>query len=97
METNDKYEEFRKVVFPVMKYLAENYNHHVTLIITSTVAQMVRGEMSRGEILNILFTLGDSKEEFLKDFLLPILPCLLAPGKKTYLLAQIKAPHRYRK
>lgn len=46
--------EFESLVRPLMKYLSENYNPHVQVIITQTNAELVEGIMSTGEILDYI-------------------------------------------
>lgn len=48
-------EEFKKVIEPVMKYLAENHHPHVKIIVDSTNAELVEGLWSH------------NNSEFLKD------------------------------
>jgi hypothetical protein len=54
-EKNDlEREEFEAVVRPVMKYLADNYNPHVIMLINSTNAQLLEGLRSTGEIMDYI-------------------------------------------
>ena len=46
--------EFEKVIKPVIKYLAENHHPHVTVIVTSTNAELLEGVESTGEVLEYL-------------------------------------------
>ena len=45
---------FETIVRPVMKYLADHHHPHVTIVITSTNAQLVEGIKSTGEIMDYI-------------------------------------------
>ena len=47
-------DDFTEIVKPLIKYMAENYNPHTTLIITSTNAELLEGKMSTGKILDFI-------------------------------------------
>lgn len=53
--TKEQAEQFNEAVRPLMKWLAENTNPHTLVIVTSTDAELVSGEMTY------------HTEEFLKD------------------------------
>lgn len=53
MEEKDL-KEFEKVVKPVIKFLSENCNPHVQIIVSQTNAEMVVGQFSTGEITDYL-------------------------------------------
>lgn len=52
---NDKRKEFEALAKPLIKFLNDNWHPHTKIIIDSTTAEIVTGEMS-------IYT-----EEFLKD------------------------------
>jgi len=45
-ELQKKQEAFEKAVEPLMKYLAENHNPHTTVIVNSTDAELLSGEIN---------------------------------------------------
>ena len=47
-------DDFTEIVKPLIKYMAENYHPHTTLIITSTNAELLEGKMSTGKILDFI-------------------------------------------
>lgn len=50
--TDDKQKEFEAVCRPVIKWLAENGNPHHTVIVTTTGAELLSGEMCTPQILD---------------------------------------------
>ena len=44
--TEEQFEEFRKLADPIVKWLNENFNPHVTVIIDPTHAELLSGEVS---------------------------------------------------
>lgn len=52
MEEKNKVKEFEELVRPIMKYLCENHNPHVTVIITQTNAELLEGKMATGKIFD---------------------------------------------
>jgi hypothetical protein len=47
---NEKIKEFEELVRPILKYLCDNYDPHVLVIITPTSAELLKGKMSIGEV-----------------------------------------------
>lgn len=47
-----KTDSFENVVRPVLRYLCENHNPHVTVIITPTTAELVEGIKTIGQVLD---------------------------------------------
>lgn len=45
-EPSDLFTEFQQLSRPLMTFLAENYNPHVTVILTNSEAELVEGLMS---------------------------------------------------
>ncbi len=45
-EMEQRHRDFESVVKPIIKYMAENYHPHTTLVINSTTAQVVEGVIS---------------------------------------------------
>ncbi len=45
-EMEQRHKAFEDVVKPIIKYMAENYHPHTTLVINSTTAQIVEGVIS---------------------------------------------------
>lgn len=50
----EKRKEFEEKVRPVIQWLNENLNPHVTVIITPTNAELVEGKYSTGDILDYI-------------------------------------------
>lgn len=50
-ESLSESERFEKAVKPLMEFLLENHHPHVSVIVTSTTAELVEGLMTYTEIL----------------------------------------------
>ena len=48
----DKVNEFELLARPLIQYLCENHHPHVTVIITTTNAELLEGKMSTGQSMD---------------------------------------------
>jgi ABC-type phosphate/phosphonate transport system substrate-binding protein len=53
-EPTKEFQDLRKAAEPLIKYLCENHNPHVTAIVTSTSVELLGGIMSIPEIYDHL-------------------------------------------
>ena len=51
-EIKETKSDFDSVIRPVIKYLCENHHPHVTVIVTSTNAELLEGQKSTGQIMD---------------------------------------------
>lgn len=53
-EGRQRCDELRQASLPLIKYLAENYHHHVTAIVTSTSVELLEGICSVPKIYDFI-------------------------------------------
>ena len=54
--------DFNKLAKPLIKYLAENFDHHTKIIITPTTAELMQSGMNTGNI-NDLYNVENTEEK----------------------------------